>query len=144
MDHQTMPDGTVFLKADPGEEILAGLLAFLNDRKIFAGIFQAVGAVREAEIGHFDPKGKKFNKAVVTGPLEILSLTGNVTRGEDGGSRVHAHVVLGDRDMRALGGHLFYGVAEPTCELVLRSFKGAVDVRSDPRYGLSLWSLSEK
>ena len=136
-----MPDGTTFLKALSGEEIVEALTAYVNDEKIFAATFQAIGAVREAEIGHFDPREKKYHKVVLRGPLEILSLQGNVTRTEDGRSHVHPHVVLSDRDMKAVGGHLFYGVADPTCELVLRPFEGIVERRPAPEYGLKLWSL---
>ncbi len=145
MQHQTMADGTVFLKASPGEEVVAALTEYLNDVKIFAGSFSAIGELREAEVGHFDPAAKAFRKALLRGPLEILSMTGNVSRAEDGRAHVHCHVVLGDRDMRASGGHLFLGVAEPTCELVLRCFNAAVvERRGDERYGLALWDLGER
>lgn len=139
-----MADGTVFLKARPGEEIIAALAEFVNDRKIYAGTFSAIGAVREAELGHWSPRERAYHRVVLRGPLEILSLQGSVTRTEDGLAHVHPHIVLGDRDMKAVGGHVFYAVADPTCELVLRPFKGVVDRKADQASGLKLWSLKEK
>ena len=141
MEFRDFPDDTVLLKALPGEEIVAALTAFLNERKIYAGSFAGIGAVGEAEVAFWDPAARRYLKRVLPGPLEILSVNGNVARTEDGKSFVHAHIVLGDRELRATGGHLFRALAEPTCELVLRPLPGIVERRMEPECGLRLWRL---
>ena len=45
--------------------------------------------------------------------VEVLSLSGEITRNEDGSPHVHGHVVVGLRDGRAFGGHLLKGVVKP-------------------------------
>ncbi len=137
-----MPDGTLFLKAARGEEIVSALAAFLNECRILAGSFTAIGAVSEAEIGHYSVAEKAYHKVSLREPMEVLALTGNVSRTDDGKALAHPHVVLGLRDMSAKGGHLFRAVAEPTCEIVLRPFAAAVERRMDEAVGLKLWRLA--
>ena len=136
-----MGEGFFILKALPGEELISAMTAFLNERRIYAGFLTGIGATREAEIGHFDPRSKTYHKEVFPGPLEIVSLTGNVSRVEDGQALVHAHAVLSLKDMSVRAGHLFRAVADPTCEICLRVLPGAVDRRLVPELGLKLWQL---
>jgi hypothetical protein len=141
MDARDMGEGFWVLKARPGEEVVAALTAFLNERRIYAGILNGIGAAREAEIGHFDPAAKAYHKETYPGPVEIISLLGNVSRVEDGQAFVHAHVSLSLKDMSVRAGHLFRAVADPTCELTLRVLPGAVERRLVPEQGLKLWQL---
>ncbi|MBI4349287.1 MAG: DUF296 domain-containing protein [Elusimicrobia bacterium] len=140
MKARRFPDGTLLLKAEEHDDVVATMTAVVNERKIFAGGFTGVGACAEAEIAFWDPKTREYLKRVIGGPLEVLALTGNVARTDDGKAFLHAHIVLGDREMNCKGGHLFRLVAEPTCEIVLRPLEGAVD-RKLEACGLRLWQL---
>jgi uncharacterized protein len=135
------PDGTLFLQAEPGEEVVSAATRFLDQRKIYAGSFTAIGACEEAEVGFWDPKARTYLKETIKGPLEILAMTGNVAQTDDGRSFIHAHIVLGDRAMNTRGGHLFRVIAEPTCEIVLKPLQGIVDRRLVEACGLRLWQL---
>ena len=141
MKYRGMGDGYWALKALPGEELVGGLTAFLNEMKIGSGYFTGIGAASEAEIGHFDPHAKEYHKETVPGPIEIISLNGNVSRVEDGQAFVHAHVALGLKDMSVRAGHLFRAVIEPTCEITLRVLKGSIERRLVPELGLKLWQI---
>lgn len=141
MDTRDMGDGFWLLKARPGEELLEALTAFLAEKRIYAGFLTGIGAAREAEIGHFDPREKSYHKEVYPGPVEIVSLNGNISRVEDGRPFVHAHAVLSLKDMSARAGHLFRAVVDPTCEIVLRALPGAVERRMVAEVGLRLWQL---
>lgn len=140
METRSFPDGTVLLKAAPGEEALSAFTAALEERGVSAGSFTAIGATSEAEIAHWDPLEKKYNKQVFRGAIEVLSMMGNVTR-IDGKSFVHAHVTLGFPDMSVRGGHIFRLIAHPTLEIALRPLEGAVDRVLVPEHGLRLWRL---
>ena len=60
-------------------------------------------------------------------PLELLSLSGNIARRDDGTVVVHGHMVVssGLEDGRAYGGHLIEGtIVFSTMELVLAETSG--------------------
>ncbi|MBI3551919.1 MAG: DUF296 domain-containing protein [Elusimicrobia bacterium] len=141
MEHREFPDGTILLRVLPGEEVVSSLTAFLNERRIYAGSFAAIGAAHGVELGYWDGKKKKYLRKKLPGVVEIVALTGNVSRTEDGKSFVHPHAVLGDRAMRAFGGHLFAATAEPTCEIALKPLPGVVERRLVPELGLRLLKL---
>lgn len=141
MESREMGDGFWLLKASPGEELVAALTAFCNEKRIYAGFLSGIGAAAEAEIGHFDPAAKSYHKQTVAGPVEIVALNGNVSRVEDGQAFLHAHVVLSLKDMSTAAGHLFRAVVDPTCELYLRVLPGAAERRMVPERGLKLLRL---
>ncbi|HAM37068.1 MAG TPA: hypothetical protein DEB40_09835 [Elusimicrobia bacterium] len=141
MDYRDMGEGFWILKALPGEELVSALTRFLNDRRIYAGFFTGIGAAREAEVGHFDPRVKSYHRETFPGPVEIISLTGNVSRVEDGQAFMHAHAALSLKDMSVRAGHLFRAVVDPTCEIYLRALPGSVERRMVSELGLKLWQL---
>jgi len=141
MKYRAMGDGYWALQALPGEELVAGLTAFLNEMKIGAGYFTGIGAASEAEIGHFDPRAKQYHKKTFPGPVEIISLNGNASRVEDGQAFVHLHAALGLKDMSVRAGHLFRAVIEPTCEVTFRALEGTIERRLVPELGLKLWQI---
>ena len=140
MKTRDFPDGTILLKAEPGDEIISAVTAEVQRRGIFAGGLAAIGACSEAEIGFWDGDKREYVKETIRGPLEILALTGNVAKVEDGKAFIHAHAVVGDRKLNTRGGHLFRAVAEPTCEIILRPLAGALERRME-ECGLRLWKL---
>lgn len=141
MKSREFPDGAICLQAEPGEEVIAATTAYLNEKGIYAGSFTAIGACEEVEIGFWDPKARVYYKEVLKGPHEILALTGNVARTDDGKAFIHPHIVLGDRQFNTKGGHCFHLVADPTCEMVLKPLPGAVERRLVEACGLRLWQL---
>jgi predicted DNA-binding protein with PD1-like motif len=141
MKYRGMGDGYWVLKALPGEELVGGLTAFLNEMKIGSGFITGIGAASEAEIGHFDPVAKDYHKETFPGPIEIISLNGNVSRVEDGQAFVHVHAALSLQDMSVRAGHLFRAVIMPTCEITLRVLKGTIERRLSPELGLKLWQI---
>jgi len=97
--------------------------------------------VNDAVIALFDQERKQYINKTLTGPLEIASLTGNITRLEDGKPFAHLHAVLTDAEMNAFGGHLVRAAVNPTCELFLHPLPDAVERRFKPELGLKLMEL---
>jgi predicted DNA-binding protein with PD1-like motif len=68
----------------------------------------------------------------LTGPVELLSLTGNISRRDDGAIHIHAHVVVSTGSEQAAmcyGGHLVEGaVIFSTGEIALAELTG-MDLR---------------
>lgn len=113
------------VRLDPGEKVVETLRAFCEGDKIGSGYFHGLGAVSEAELGHFDPASSDYSWTKLSGPHEIVSLYGNVTV-VDGKPFIHAHAALGDGDFNLKGGHLREAVVSATCEVVLTKFRGGI------------------
>ena len=129
----------VRLEAD--EEVMASLRAWADQHRVGFAALQAIGALRRATLGYLEPVTREYLHFSVEEQVEVLSLSGNVSRGEDASAVVHAHVVLGKHDGQTVGGHLVEGVVFPTLEVVLFVLPETVVRRRDPASGLTLWDL---
>ncbi len=126
-----------FLRLEYGRDVVEQLEEFLKAERIKAAYISGIGAVKSAEIGYYDQKTKEYVKKEIKEPLEILSLSGNVSL-KDGRPFPHLHVVLG-KDGEIYGGHLFRAEVF-ACELFLIVLEGEVpERRLDQQTGLYLW-----
>jgi len=129
---------------DRGDEIMAGLLAFAREQHLDAAHFTGIGALSDAVLGFFDWQSKQYRRNPVAEQVEVVSLVGDVTKGEKPGETViHAHIVLGRADGAALGGHLIEAHVRPTLEVVITETPAHLRRRKDPVSGLALIDLKE-
>ena len=131
---------SVILVFDTGDEVTKELLAFARERSIEAASFTGIGAFQQVTLGYFEPDTHDYTRIPVNEQVEVVSLIGNIARGEDG-PQLHAHVVIGRRDGSALGGHLLEARVRPTLEIVLVETPAHLRRRSDPATGLALIDL---
>ncbi len=122
------------VRLDAGEKIVETLKALCERDAIGGGFFSGLGAVAEAEIGRFDPAVKDYAWIKLTGPREIVSLYGNITR-VDGRPFIHAHIALGDNTFAVKGGHLKEAVVSVTCEITLTRFRDDIGRMKDEASG---------
>lgn len=122
---------TYLIRLDPGEEIISALTGFCEQAGLLAGALQGIGSVATAEIGHFDPERGDYVFRRLDGPLEVLSLAGNVAA-LDGRPIAHVHAVLSDRAFTTQGGHLRSATVAVTCEVVLTPLPGPVRRKRAP------------
>jgi len=127
------------VRLDAGEKIVETLKALCERDAIGGGFFQGLGAVSEAEIGHFDPGTNEYGWVRLSGPYEIVSLYGNITT-VDGKPFIHAHIALGDKTFAVRGGHLKEAVVSVTCEITLTRFRDDIGRMRDA--GSGLWKLA--
>ncbi|HSA94939.1 MAG TPA: PPC domain-containing DNA-binding protein [Acidobacteriota bacterium] len=127
------------VRLDAGEKIVETLKALCERDAIGGGFFQGLGAVSEAEIGHFEPGTSEYSWVRLEGPYEIVSLYGNVTT-VDGRPFIHAHIALGDSTFAVSGGHLKEAVVSVTCEITLTRFRDEIGRTKDAESGL--WKLA--
>ena len=130
---------TYVVRLDAGEKIVETLKALCERDAIGGGFFNGLGAVGEAEIGHFDPESNDYAWVRLAGPCEIVSLYGNITVAE-GKPFVHAHIALGDNTFAVRGGHLKEAVVSVTCEITLTRFRDEIARTKDGASGL--WRLA--
>ncbi|MCP6719949.1 MAG: DUF296 domain-containing protein [Patescibacteria group bacterium] len=113
------------LRFEQGEEYPEVFIKFLKREKIRGGFFFGLGAFENPTVAYFDLKKKEYIDKSFKGVFEVLSLVGNVAvSGRD--IIVHEHAVFGDKDYRAIGGHLIRGTVGGTLEIhftVLREMK---------------------
>ncbi len=130
---------TYVVRLDAGEKIVETLKALCERDAIGGGFFSGLGAVDEAEIGRFDPAAKDYAWIKLSGPREIVSLNGNITK-VDGRPFIHAHIALGDGTFAVKGGHLKEAIVSVTCEITLTRFRDDIGRMKDEATGF--WKLA--
>jgi len=140
----TTPDGakTYALILSQGDEVLSALQTFANEQHVVSAHFSAIGAVRDPEVGWFDPARKQYKGMSLHEQMEVLTLSGDIALGVDGKPVVHTHVALGRSDGQSWGGHLLAATASPTLELYVTTYPEAIHKRFDPATDLQLIDLS--
>jgi uncharacterized protein len=125
-----------------GSDLLRGLLEVCAQRQVRCASVTALGAVETAEVSHYDVRNKHYHPPrKLAGPLEILSLTGNLTENQ-GELAPHVHVTLsreGDNGIEVLGGHLVSAQVF-ACEYTIFALDDVLLRRGpDKDTGLRLW-----
>jgi predicted DNA-binding protein with PD1-like motif len=123
-----------------GSDLYEALTQFVQKENIHLGRITGIGATTFARVAFYDQNTKQYNPLEFPGQMEILSLQGNVSI-RDGKPFVHVHLILGDPEGKALGGHLIPGTKLFACEVSIDEFEGDKLVREhDQKTGLHLWS----
>jgi predicted DNA-binding protein with PD1-like motif len=73
---------TVFARLDENEDLLNAIKERAEQNKIRAGFLFLIGTVKKAVLGFY--KEGKFKPIALSGPLEIVCCTGNVSVRDDG------------------------------------------------------------
>lgn len=131
---------TYIFKLPKGKDLMESLVAFCHDNQVKCGIVNVIGAVENATISTFDQKKKKYEKSVISGAMEIVSLMGNVSI-QDNRPCVHAHVMFSDQEGQVFGGHLLPGTKIFVGEAYIQELVGEPKVRRmDKVTKVSLWN----
>ena len=136
-------DNRYLIALSRGARVRESLTAFCAAKGIAAGTLSALGALRAVRIAFYDLDRKEYLEEVLEGDHEVLSLIGNIALVEEA-PFLHAHVVLGDRGMRARGGHLVEAEVAVTLEVALTPLSEKVSRAYDEEIGLNLLALPEE
>ncbi len=103
---------TFSVRLKPDQDLKLQILNLCTEKNISAGvILSSVGSLKTANLRFSDQK----NGTLLTGPFEILSLNGTVSK-----NGLHLHISISDNTGRTLGGHLLDGCRiHTTCELCI-------------------------
>jgi predicted DNA-binding protein with PD1-like motif len=132
---------TFILVFEHGDEVIASLQQFAKQQNITAAHFTALGGLSDITLGYFDRERKNYKHIPLQEQVEVLSLIGDIALKEDGTQQIHAHVVVGDANGLAHGGHIIEAHVWPTLELILEKAPAHLQRRSDPESGLALISI---
>ncbi len=118
MEHSISPDGARFyaLRLLPGQEVFAGLHAFIKKNHIHAGwIAGCTGSLTDVALRY----AGREETTRLTGTFEVISLNGTLElTGE------HLHLAVSDPHGAMLGGHMMPGcTVRTTLELVIGELK---------------------
>jgi len=127
------------LKFEKGESYPAVFIEFIEKNKISGGFFTGLGAGTDPEVAFYDMVKKKYLKKRFKGDLEVLNLTGNISKsGKD--TVIHQHVTLGKKNFEAVGGHLMNMRIGGTLEVFL-AVTPALKRSKDAGTGLNLFEV---
>jgi predicted DNA-binding protein with PD1-like motif len=126
-----------------GSDLLESLTDFVQKNEIHLGRISGIGATTHAVFAYYDQTARKYFPLEVSEGMEILSLNGNVSL-RDGKPCIHAHIVLGNREGKVMGGHLMPGTKLFACEVSFDEFEGdSLDRGFDELTGLYLWKTGD-
>jgi len=134
--------GAYLVRLEKGEEVIESLEQFADAYRLGFASLAAIGTFERVTLGYYDPETKAYRNQGVEEGVEVLTMSGNVSRGEDGRRMVHAHVIVGRSDYSTLGGHVVEGTVGPTLEVIVQTAPTSIRRRHDPDTGLQLWDLS--
>ena len=123
-----------------GSDVIKSITDFVHDKKIRAGIFTLIGAVKGAKIAYYNQRDKGYLITELRKPREIVSCIGNISS-HKGKPFAHVHIVLADERGRVRAGHLLEAQVF-AAELHMQELIGPRLKRvPDKVTGLALWKL---
>ena len=123
-----------------GERLIESVTKFCSEKSIAAATFNAIGAIKEVELGFYNLPTKSYTWKKAEAELEIDNVTGNVAV-LDGELVVHAHATVSDSEMHAFGGHLKEATVGASCEVFLQPLQGKLERKYDDKTGLRLMKI---
>ncbi|MAH98552.1 MAG: hypothetical protein CMA12_04280 [Euryarchaeota archaeon] len=128
MEH-TRSGSDLFVRLDPGEEIHEALKN-LADEVGFdaAAITSGIGRTRNNKYGYMNEEGV-YQRRDLENPSELVSLSGNIARTEEGAAFTHIHCCWSDDDNNVHAGHMFQSVVHVVAEIHIRIMAEAIMTR---------------
>lgn len=96
----------------PGVDLIQGIKEICEENKVRFGVIStAIGSLSKSGIVYAIPDetnkmGLSYSEPTYfEGPLELLGCQGMVGENEDGEFQIHLHGLMGDKDLKIIGGH---------------------------------------
>lgn len=139
--------GTCYVRLDRGDEIVSSILEVCKNERVGSAIFTGIGGCSEARIQTFIPESGEFETRVLSGMLELVSLTGNVSSDDSGQLYHHTHAAFAYKEGNEhciSAGHIESIVVLYTAEVELRPVDGGfIGRKYDPETGTGFWSFAD-
>ena len=131
----------VYIQKD--EPVMETLTSICKNNEINNGQISGIGAVKEIEIGAYDLDSKTYLRKQYTENHELISFQGNITL-KDETPFIHAHITIGNHDLRTRGGHLFEMKVAIVGEFIIRKIDSNAHRELDDNIGLAVWCLENQ
>lgn len=135
--NQSSQETTYAVIFGKGDEVLAGLTEFAEEKHLGAARITGIGAIQNATLGWLDPQRKMYRLIHIDHQAEVLSLLGDIALYQ-GKPIIHAHIVAGYPDGSTHGGHLIEAHVWPTLEVIVTEYPNAMHKRADPESGMAV------
>ena len=130
----------LFVRLDPGDEIHSSLQRLADEAKFdAAAITSGIGRTKNNLYGYMDDEGI-YQRKLLEPPSELVSLSGNISRTEDGKAFTHIHCCWSDNDLQAHAGHMFQCEVAVVAEIHIRIMSEIIMTRC-PLPGVQLLGL---
>jgi uncharacterized protein len=126
-----------------GDEFVAGLTQFAQEYHIQSAHLTALGALRDAKLGSYDPERKSYRVIPVPEQVEVASLVGDIAL-LNGKPSLHMHCVVSLPDGSTRGGHVLGGHVEPLLEVWVTADPTPLVKKYDDKTGLNLMDPEAK
>jgi predicted DNA-binding protein with PD1-like motif len=120
-----------------GDEVFSGLVEFAEKYQVTSAHFTAIGALKGATLGWFDPQRKMYKKIPINGQREVIGMSGDIALYQ-GKPVVHTHMVVGNSDGTTRAGHVLAAYVSPTLEVMVTVDPITMQKRFDLATDLSL------
>ena len=125
----TRSDDDLFIRLDPGEEIHQKLKELADELGInAAAITSGIGRTRDNLYGYMNEEGV-YQRRDLTPPSELVSISGNIARTEEGEPFTHIHCCWSDDDYNTHAGHMFQATVHVVAEIHVRILPKAIMTR---------------
>ena len=122
---------------DSGDEVMECINSFAKKENLKASQFNAIGAFSKTTLGFFDFKIKDYKKIEINEQVEVLNIAGDISLYKSE-IKTHAHVVVGNEEGKAYGGHLLKATVHPTLEIILTESPAYLERQMDGDSGIPL------
>jgi len=131
------------IRLERGEEIVGSLKQFCEEHGIGGASFYGLGAAEEIVVARYNIEEKAYVTKNLTGPHELVNITGDVSRKDELGGEllIHAHAVFASADFSAFGGHLKKAIVYATAEIFMQTYVTSLIRVQDPETKLPLLRL---
>lgn len=134
---EVKPAGEYLARLETGGDWRGEIEALAREAGVEGGWFDAVGAVRDAELWFYDQAGGEYRSVTFDEPLTVAACAGSVARLE-GDLYAQPRAVLARESGQALAGHLESGTVFDG-EVHLRAFAEPLVREPDDVTGLDTW-----
>jgi len=124
------------IRFDPGDDVIAGILSFAEDRKIHSAWVSIIGSTKNVELGFYDMPSREYKNKVFDEVMEIVSASGNFGHLE-GKPVVHIHGSFSRPDFTTHSGHIHKLVANATAEVYLKRIDNKLEREYNEAVGLN-------
>jgi len=119
----------LFVRVDPGEEIHQSLQRLADEIGFnAAAITSGIGRTRDNVYGYMNEEGI-YQRRNLDSPSELVSLSGNIARTQEGKAFTHIHCCWSDDSNYVHAGHMFQATVHVVAEIHIRILSEAIMTR---------------